>query len=167
MISLKKMKRIVPVLIISALLLCGCGKSEDTMELEVYRASIETFCENVAYIDSEMNKLDGSNSSDVKTLLSYLDTLEDQFLQLSELEAPEEFSVADDLADSAYENMSMAVSYYHQAYEDELFNQNYADAALEYYTRATSRVQSILQLLRGEEIQDEHITYTTEEVTRN
>lgn len=163
----QKIKRIVPAIMISALLVCGCGKSDDTAELEVYRASIDTFCENVAYIDSEMNQLDGSNSSDVKTLLSYLDTLEDQFLQLSELEAPEEFAVADDLADSAYENMSLAVSYYHQAYEDEIFNQNYADAALEYYKRATSRVQSILQLLRGEEIEDKHITYTTEEVTKN
>lgn len=59
--------------------------------------------------------------------------------------------------------MSMAVSYYHQAYEAETFNQNYADAAYEYYTRANTRLGYILQILHGEEILDENVKYIVDD----
>lgn len=155
-------KHALPILF-SALLLTfsitGCGKNESTNELSVYRASMETFCDNIVYLNDKINSLDGSDVSDVDKLLENLDTLNDQFSQMAELEVPDKFELVEDLADNASENMNMAVTYYHQAYESTPFSQNYADAAYQYYTRANQRLGYILQILHGEEIQDENIKY--------
>lgn len=122
-----------------------------------------TFCDNISYIDAQINALDGTGESDVEDLLKNLDTLNDQFLQMAELAVPEEFATVENLADEASENMNMAVTYYHQAYESDAFNQNYADAAYEYYTRANTRLGYILQILHGEEILDENVKYIMED----
>lgn len=155
-------KHALPILF-SALLLTfsitGCGKNESTNELSVYRASMEIFCDNIVYLNDKINSLDGSDVSDVDKLLENLDTLNDQFSQMAELEVPDKFELVEDLADNASENMNMAVTYYHQAYESTPFSQNYADAAYQYYTRANQRLGYILQILHGEEIQDENIKY--------
>lgn len=122
-----------------------------------------TFCDNISYIHDQINGLDGTGESDVEDLLKNLDTLNEQFSQMAELTVPEKFAAAENLADEASENMNMAVSYYHQAYESETFNQNYADAAYEYYTRANTRLGYILQILHGEEITDENVKYIMED----
>ena len=149
------------LLSISIFCLTGCS-NETTQELAVYQASMETFCDNITYLNGEINKLDGSGENDIHELLSHLDTLNDQFAQLAELSVPEQFENVADLASEASENMNMAVEYYHQAYEGEKFNQNYADAAFEYYSRANLRLNYILRILHGETITDENVVYTTE-----
>ena len=147
---------------VSTFSLCGCG-NKVTEELDVYKASMETFFENIAYLDTQINALDGHNDSDVDQLLSYLDTLDQQMIQLADLAVPEDFANVDDLADEASQNMTMAVSYFHQAYEGESFNQNYADAAFEYYSRANLRINYIIKILHGEEITDPNVVYTIED----
>lgn len=141
----------------------GCGKNETADELSSYQASMTTFCDNISYINDQINALDGTGESDVETLLKNLDTLDDQFAQMAELSVPEEFAAIDNLADEASENMTMAVSYYHEAYDSDTFNSNYADAAYEYYTRANIRLGYILQILHGEEITDENVKFITDD----
>lgn len=161
-------KRFLPYILsvlLTAFLLTGCGKNDGTNELNSYQASMNTFCDNISYMNDQINALDGTGASDVKTLLKHLDTLDDQFSQMADLNVPDEFATIDSLADEASENMSMAVSYYHEAYDSDTFNQNYADAAYEYYTRANVRLGYILQILHGEEIVDEHVKYITDEET--
>ncbi len=155
-------KHVSPVIFtatLSVFILTGCGNDQKTNELSIYQASMETFCDNIVYINDQINALDGSGESDVAELLENLDTLNDQFTQMASLDVPEEFELVEDLADNASENMNMAVTYYHQAYESDPFNQNYADAAYQYYSRANQRLGYILQVLHGEEIQDENIKY--------
>lgn len=146
---------------INILLLTGCS-NETTHELSVYKASMEAFCNNIAYLNGEINELDGTGENDVHELLGHLDTLKDQFAQLAALSVPEQFENVADLALEASENMNMAVDYYHQAYEGESFNANYADAAFEYYSRANLRLNYILKILHGEKITGENVVYTTE-----
>lgn len=155
-------------ILITAFLFCismfgltGCS-NEATQELAVYQTSMETFCNNIAYLNGEINELDGSGENDVHELLGHLDTLKDQFAQLAELSVPEQFENVADLASEASENMNMAVDYYHQAYDGDTFNQNYADAAFEYYSRANLRLNYILMILHGEKITDENVVYTME-----
>lgn len=159
------MKQHAISLILSTLLiipaLTGCGKNDSTDELAAYQASMNTFCDNIAYINDQINALDGSGESDVDNLLENLDILDAQFSEMADLEVPEEFAAIDNLADEASENMSMAVSYYHEAFEQDNFNQSYADAAFEYYTRANIRIGYILKILHGEEIMDDNIKYIT------
>lgn len=150
-------------ILFTAFTLTGCGENETTDQLKSYQASMTTFCDNISYINDQINGLDGTGESDVEELLKNLDTLNEQFSQMAELTVPEEFATAENLADEASENMSMAVSYYHQAYEAETFNQNYADAAYEYYTRANTRLGYILQILHGEEILDENVKYIVDD----
>lgn len=149
---------------LAAFLLTGCG-SDTADELSTYQASMSTFCDNISYINDQINALDGTGESDVETLLNNLDTLDDQFSQMAELTVPDEFATIDNLADEASENMSMAVSYYHEAYDSGTFNPNYADAAYEYYTRANVRLGYILQILHGEEIVDDNVRYITDDET--
>jgi len=148
---------------LTAFLLTGCGKSDSADELSTYQASMNTFCDNISYINDQINALDGTGESDVETLLEHLDTLDGQFSQMAELAVPDKFAAIDSLADEASENMSMAVSYYHEAYDSDTFNPNYADAAYEYYTRANIRLGYILQILHGEEILDDNVRYVTED----
>lgn len=159
-------KQILPLLLsvlLTVLTATGCGKSDGADELSTYQASMTTFCDNISYINDQINALDGTRESDVEDLLKNLDTLNDQFTQMAELTVPDKFAIVEDLADGASENMNMAVSYYHEAYESEVFNPNYADAAYEYYTRANTRLGYILQILHGEEISDENVKYITED----
>ncbi len=161
---MKKNAIILLFLLITAVFsLTGCGSKEETDKLSTYRTSMETFCENISYINDEINALDGTGESDVNDLLEHLDTLDDQFAQMADLEVPDEFAAVEDLADEASENMNMAVSYYHQAYEADVFNQNYADAAYEYYTRANVRLGYILQILHGEEVVGDNVKYVTDD----
>lgn len=148
---------------LTVLALTGCGKSKAADELSSYQASMSTFCDNISYINDQINSLDGTGESDVETLLKNLDTLDEQFLQMAELSVPDEFAAIENLADEASENMSMAVSYYHEAYDSGTFSPNYADAAYEYYTRANTRLGYILQILHGEEITDENVKFVTDD----
>ena len=160
-------RQILPVILsasLAAFLLTGCGSNAED-ELSTYQASMSTFCDNISYINDQINALDGTGESDVETLLSNLDTLDDQFSQMAELEVPDKFAAIETLADEASENMSMAVSYYHEAYDSGIFAENYADAAYEYYTRANIRLGYILQILHGEEIQDDNVKYITDDET--
>lgn len=161
----KQALRFISFISLTAFLLTGCGNNSATDELSTYQASMNTFCNNISYINDQINALDGTGESDVKDLLENLDTLEDQFLQMADLDVPDKFATIDNLADEASENMSMAVSYYHEAYEGESFNPNYADAAYEYYTRANIRLNYILQILHGEEITDENVKYISNQET--
>lgn len=147
----------------AVLTLTGCGKNDAADELSSYQASMTTFCDNISYINDQINSLDGTGESDVDTLLKNLDTLDDQFAQMAELTVPDEFATVENLADEASENMTMAVSYYHEAYDSGTFNPNYADAAYEYYTRANTRLGYILQILHGEEITDENVKFITDD----
>lgn len=160
-------RQILPFILSASLvafLLTGCG-SDTADELSTYQASMNTFCDNISYINDQINALDGTGESDVETLLNNLDTLDDQFSQMAELTVPDEFATIDNLADEASENMSMAVSYYHEAYDSGTFNPNYADAAYEYYTRANVRLGYILQILHGEEIVDDNVRYIMDDET--
>lgn len=149
--------------LLTVLTISGCGKSNAADELSTYQASMTTFCNNISYINDQINALDGTGESDVADLLKNLDTLNDQFAQMAQLTVPEEFAAVEDLADGASENMNMAVSYYHEAFDSGVFNPNYADAAYEYYTRANTRLGYILNILHNEEISDENVKFITED----
>ena len=161
----KKVLTLILTVLLTTFTLIGCGKNNSADELDIYLTSMTTFCDNIAYINDQINALDGYGDSDVETLLKNLDTLEDQFSQMADLTVPDEFSAIDNLADEASENMNMAVSYYHEAYDSGTFNQNYADSAYEYYIRANTRLGYILKILHGEDITDDNVKYITDDET--
>lgn len=158
-IRLKKLKKLI-LCLLCVLFLTGCGEDE---ALNNYQKDMEIFFQHVAEFDENMNTIDVGQEDYVAQLLSYLDALDAEVAWMAELEVPEQFSVVDDLADEASENMRQAVSYFHMAYEAEEFNPNYEEAAREYYKRANLRIQYIIMLLHGEIPEGEGITYTEED----
>lgn len=155
---MKKFRKLV-LCLLCALFLTGCGEDD---ALDAYQADMETFFGHMAEFDENMNAIDVSQEDYVAQLLEYLDALDAEVAWMAELEVPEQFSVVDNLADEASENMRQAVSYFHMAYDAEEFNPNYEEAAREYYKRANIRIQYIIMLLHGEIPEGEGITYTEE-----
>ncbi len=163
---MKIRSRIIPMfvafLLASSLLSTGCGENEAAAELEIYKSNLTTFLENISYLDSELNAIDPSSETSREELLGYLDQLNEQFAALAALDVPEQFANVKELAAGASENMTHAVEYYKEAYTEEAFNENYAVAANEYYSRANERLVYILQFLHGEtEITETDLSFET------
>lgn len=155
---MKKFGKLV-LCLLCILFLTGCGEDD---ALDAYQADMETFFGHIEEFDENINAIDVGQEDYVAQLLEYLDELNEEVAWMAELEVPEQFSVVDNLADEASENMGQAVSYFHMAYEGEKFNPNYEEAAREYYERANIRIQYIVMLLHGEIPEGEGITYTEE-----
>lgn len=146
------------VLILSCcflLLLTGCGNNE---ELDVYKANMNQFFENIKVFDASINAIDPQSETAVSELLTVLDSMDNSFAQMASLEVPEGFPGVDQLADEASEYMSEAVSYYHQAFEGEEYDATLADVAKQNYDRANLRIQYIVSILHGD-IPEEIYTY--------
>ncbi|MBQ7943217.1 MAG: hypothetical protein IJ326_04040 [Lachnospiraceae bacterium] len=143
---------------IFALGLTGCGyKTDEERALATFSSSISSFTNTVLSIDMQMNELDVTDENACADLLTMLDNLDKEFQTLAELSVPEQYLSIEPLADEASENMSIAVSYFHSAYESEAFNATDADVAHQYYERAMTRIEYIGYILTGEIPEDENV----------
>jgi len=136
-------------------LLSGCGKNPIDAKFD---SEIHTFCENAAAIGARIDaiQVDAEESSiryATSDLLSGLDELEMEFRKFSNIDFPEEYDYLEDMADEAGQYMAEAVASYHRAYEDG-YHQEMEEYARENYSRACRRVQVILSLLRGEDLEN-------------
>lgn len=153
------MKRKLLLSAVCLLLLTGCG--ENPIEAK-FTSELDDFCENVSELGQKIDAISVEAdelslryaSSD---LLTYLDAMEVEFMKFSNIDFPEEFDYLEDMADEAGTYMTEAVASYHKAYED-TYSQSMEEYARENYSRACKRVQIILALLRGEDIQDPELT---------
>lgn len=150
---------IMCVSLLCGLWMVGCGKDE---QLTAYQEDMNTFFEHIADFNDGMNAIDASAEDAKEQLLSYLDQLQAEITWMAQLETPDQFSAVDSLADEADENMQQAVALYHSAYEAEVFDEAFAQAAREYYDRANLRIQYIIMILHGEIPEGEGIVYTEE-----
>lgn len=82
--------RILSLMILMALTipLSACGKNQ---EIEVYKANMTQFFENIQTIDSAINQLDPNAETVSTDLLSLLDSLDKSFQQMASLEVPDGF----------------------------------------------------------------------------
>lgn len=148
------------LLFLCSFLFTGCGEDE---ELTGYQTDMETFFEHIAEYNDNMNAIDVTEEDYLSQMLTYLDALDAEVAWMASLEVPEQFSAVESLADEASENMSMAVSYYHMAYEGETYDAATEEAAREYYERANARIQYIITIFHGEIPEGEGVTYTEED----
>ena len=84
--------------------------------------------------------------------------------ELADLSVPEQYQSIETLADEASKNMTNAVSYFHSAYEGEAFDEQDADVAYQYYTRAMVRIEYIGYVLVGEIPENDHVTVQEQEL---
>lgn len=162
-------KRVFALFIASLIIssLTGCGRDAS---LDLYKENMENYFAAVSEINDGMNSIDALSASnddelrqDYSALLSYLDKLDELTAQMAEVKVPEQFELAESLADEASENMSKAVLLYHNVYEGSEYNPSEAEAAFEYYSRANKRIRYVKSILQGDIPDELHVEYETEE----
>lgn len=150
---LNKKNKILLVALLGAVSLSGCGNtSDEEKELASFSTSVSEFTNYISESGEKINNLDVNKKESAEELLAILDDMDSEFARFAELKAPDIYESVETLADGASTNMSMAVSYYHSAYEADEFNADDADVAYQYYTRAMKNIKGIGYVLSGEEI---------------
>ena len=150
--------------ITTVICLTACGHTDEERELADFSSSISNFTASIQDANQQINELDVNDANASEDLLSILDGLDEQFKGLAELPVPEQYQSIETLADEASENMTNAVSYFHSAYGGETFNEQDADVAYQYYTRAMVRIEYIGYVLVGEIPENDHVTVQEQEL---
>ena len=161
--SKNKCKYIIGTLT-TVLCLTACGHTNEEKELADISSSISSFTASIQDANQQINELDVNDANASQELLSILDGLDEKFKELADLSVPEQYQSIETLADEASENMTNAVSYFHSAYEGEAFDEQDADVAYQYYTRAMVRIEYIGYVLVGEIPENDHVTVQEQEL---
>lgn len=161
--SKNKCKYIIGTLT-TVLCLTACGHTNEEKELADFSSSISSFTASIQDANQQINELDVNDANASQELLSILDGLDEKFKELADLSVPEQYQSIETLADEASENMTNAVSYFHSAYEGEVFDEQDADVAYQYYTRAMVRIEYIGYVLVGEIPENDHVTVQEQEL---
>ena len=148
----------------TVLCLTACGHTNEEKELADFSSSISSFTASIQDANQQINELDVNDANASQELLSILDGLDEKFKELADLSVPEQYQSIETLADEASENMTNAVSYFHSAYEGEAFDEQDADVAYQYYTRAMVRIEYIGYVLVGEIPENDHVTVQEQEL---
>ena len=161
--SKNKCKYIIGTLT-TVLCLTACGHTNEEKELAEFSSSISSFTASIQDANQQINELDVNDANASQELLSILDGLDEKFKELADLSVPEQYQSIETLADEASKNMTNAVSYFHSAYEGEAFDEQDADVAYQYYTRAMVRIEYIGYVLVGEIPENDHVTVQEQEL---
>lgn len=161
--SKNKCKYIIGTLT-TVLCLTACGHTNEEKELADFSSSISSFTASIQDANQQINELDVNDANASQELLSILDGLDEKFKELADLSVPEQYQSIETLADEASENMINAVSYFHSAYEGEAFDEQDADVAYQYYTRAMVRIEYIGYVLVGEIPENDHVKVQEQEL---
>ena len=161
--SKNKCKYIIGTLT-TVLCLTACGHTNEEKELADFSSSISSFTASIQDANQQINELDVNDANASQELLSILDGLDEKFKELADLSVPEQYQSIETLADEASENMTSAVSYFHSAYEGEAFDEQDADVAYQYYTRAMVRIEYIGYVLVGEIPENDHVKVQEQEL---
>lgn len=161
--STNKCKYIIGTLT-TVLCLTACGHTNEEKELADFSSSISSFTASIQDANQQINELDVNDANASQELLSILDGLDEKFKELADLSVPEQYQSIETLADEASENMTNAVSYFHSAYEGEAFDEQDADVAYQYYTRAMVRIEYIGYVLVGEIPENDHVKVQEQEL---
>lgn len=147
------MKKLAILLLVS-LMLTGCNKNNNDLEMTRFYAEINDFCDNLKEIDTSINQITNITADEAglknatKILMSHLDTLKDEFTKFSNIDFPEEYDYLEKVADEAADYMTEAVNTYHKTYEEN-YTASMEEYAHENYKRAYKRVQVIIDVLNG------------------
>ena len=161
--SKNKCKYIIGTLT-TVLCLTACGHTNEEKELADFSSSISSFTASIQDANQQINELDVNDANASQELLSILDGLDEKFKELADLSVPEQYQSIETLADEASKNMTNAVSYFHSAYEGQAFDEQDADVAYQYYTRAMVRIEYIGYVLVGEIPENDHVKVQEQEL---
>ena len=154
----KNIFKYIAIVVTCTSIFCGCGKEVSTEELVDFRTTVDSFCESINTIDTNINELNIQDSNYQAVLMDNLNQLNDNFKVFADIDFPKDYNYLETLADEASTYMDTAVS----SYED-IFANNYTEEAMlekynyasENYQRAYKRIQIIITFLNGEKTSDD------------
>ena len=151
--------RLLAAALLGAVSLSGCtDSSEEEKTLASFSSSVADFTDYIQEADGKINNLDVTKKESADELRELLDDMDAKFAEFANTQMPAQYENVKDLAVQASEEMSLAVSHYHTAYESEPFHESYADAAYQCYERSYECVQLMGYLLAGEKIpENDHV----------
>ena len=144
--SKNKCKYIIGTLT-TVLCLTACGHTNEEKELADFSSSISSFTASIQDANQQINELDVNDANASQELLSILDGLDEKFKELADLSVPEQYQSIETLA-----------------YEGEAFDEQDADVAYQYYTRAMVRIEYIGYVLVGEIPENDHVKVQEQEL---
>lgn len=158
-------RRISPFLLAATLCFIlvfgGCGEQEDPVKIK-FKNDVDNFCNSISELDASMNAINPDSENAPAQLLQYLDEVDMRFKNFAELDFPEEFDYLEPLADDASTYMTEAVTYYHNSYSNNSYNEYTAEYAQENYSRAIKRIKIIIAFLHGETPNEEGVVISYE-----
>lgn len=164
-----KIIKLLSAAMLSSVFLSGCGSSsKEEAALASFSSSVADFTDYIQDADEKINQLDINKTESADELLEILDGMDTKFAEFASIEMPAQYEGVKGLAKQASEEMSLAVSHYHTAYESEPFNENYADAAYQCYRNSYEYVQYMGYLIAGEKIpENDHVKVYEETNDKN
>lgn len=161
--------RLFSAAMLGVVCLSGCGNTNKEEEaLASFSSSVSDFTEYIQDADDKMNHLDISKPESADELLDILDEMDARFAEFASIEMPAQYEGVKGLAAQASEEMSLAVSHYHTAFESEPFNENYANVAYQCYKNSYEYVQYMGYLIAGEKIpENDHVKVYEETNDKN
>lgn len=165
---LNKKYKLLAAALFCAFCLSGCQKSnEDEIALASFSSSVEDFTNYMKDAEAKINTLDVSQKESVDEMLSVLDGMNDKIAAFSEIDLPTQYTGISEPLKTASKHMSNAVSYFHSAYESEIFNESDASVAYQHYQISMKCIRIAGYIIAGDEIpESEHVT-VYEEVNDN
>lgn len=151
----KSLLTFIAVLICSVLL-TSCGKDS---KKEAFEKDFMEFCDKVAEIDTNIKAINPDDENAPAELLSSLDTLGELFTNMSSMKFPKEYDYLVTLAEESGQFMNLAVENYHAAFEAEVYDEESASLANEYYARAYKRLKYMITFMQGEIPDSDEIKY--------
>ena len=126
------MKRFVIVILMCALLLTGCGKGEKAEQMEKYHSEVSGFFERLENYNQSFAAIDPAGETASQEALQIIDAMTEDLNTVAQLEAPEEFSNAQDMLKEAAGRMNAAQQDFHSAFDGEYQQQSFEKAYSEY-----------------------------------
>lgn len=149
------MKKLAVLLLIS-IMLTGCNKKNNDIEISAFHEEINAFCDVLKEIDTSINQITNITADEqglqaaTTSLMDNLDNLKDEFAKFSNIDFPTEYDYLEKLADESYDYMTEAVNAYRKTYQEN-YTTSMEEYAQENYKRAYKRVQIIIDVLNGKE----------------
>ena len=136
------------IILLTILLLSGCGTSQKLEELQNYRSEMDGFCSSVSSLQAQIDAIEPDSENAQEELLSLLDQLAEVSAEAAEVSTPEGYEEAGEMCRRASDYLQEAKGEYHAAFEAEPFDTASFQKGLDSYLSAGRCLSLMLENLQ-------------------
>lgn len=136
------------VILLTILLLSGCGTSQKLEELQNYRSEMDGFCSSVSSLQAQIDAIEPDSESAQEELLSLLDQMAEVSAEAAGFSTPEGYEEAGEMCRRASDYLQEAKGEYHAAFEATPFDTESFQKGLDSYQSAGRCLSLMLENLQ-------------------